>query len=107
MPETRIDMTILPAIPGYSVLFMHAGMADKIEPYQLHPVVAWRVITMEGKGRSMNGDIWSYAEPLTPVGELADDYMIVRPDGCVEHPLNGTYESVADAIEHYRKDYEA
>lgn len=100
MPDTDVlDISIIPAAPGYSVYYPSKDDRpdDLRNPLFRHPVVAWRIITRKGAGRSANGEVWSDSEPVVVGDEVSDDYFIVRPSGIVDWPGNGSYKSIADA----------
>lgn len=102
MENEMINLSIIPAEAGFKVVRLYSGMDTlRIEGVDFSPVIGWRIRTYAGRGRSANSEVWSDAEPIVPGGEVANEYLIVRPDGCVDRPGIGSFTGLAAAFADY------
>lgn len=91
----RIDVTVVPAQPGYFVIhacsFEGECTAADATPAWYDDVIAWRVETYE----SSTGSVRSVVDPIIASGCLSsDDYAILRPDGCFDIPHDRTLKDL-------------
>jgi hypothetical protein len=92
---------IIPAAPGYTLIYVGGDPAEPITPAAEDEVIAWAIVSRVGKIRGADdpaGIIW--VNPVTPSG-VPDDvttYVIRRPDGMHEVPEIGTYSTLAEAV---------
>ena len=89
--------TVIPAAPGYFVIYASEGKLDTGWPA---PVIAWRIAT-----ERINGELHSQSWPIVPDGEPASNYVaLLRADGRVEM-LDGLYGSLEEAAASYEAGY--
>ena len=99
-----VDVTVVPAQPGYKLFGDVEDEAKEMPDLKTIPhswmqdIVAWRVETV----RRDNGMLLSLVEPLAADGCKNDKYYILRPDGVVEESLGDNYENTAALLNHLR-----
>lgn len=104
-PDQPTDITIIPALPGYYVIYSGKGEESVDNLERRDAVIAWRVTTHVDK----DGDCVSYQHPITLDNEPSclglNDWAVLRPDGCVQEPVMSTHSSVADYLASVRERY--
>jgi hypothetical protein len=113
----KSDMVcIVPAHPGWFVGLFVDRHGESGEGFVYDPIVAWEMTRErnwyhEPSGRS--GTFVHYnVMPITCEGLIDDDtqggnWLIKRPDGRLDIPLNRTFETEAQAIAYFRKQIDA
>ncbi len=111
--KDRID--IIPAEPGFYVLEVCVN-ATTIEHYSRAPIVAWRIVTEEGRTpHSKAVEKWYSSDPfpITPQGDYGHDNWsnancaILCPDGHVEIPYLASFDNVKAWMSSYLKERKA
>lgn len=97
----RINVTVIPAQPGYKLLWRSMVedsevevTPDIIDRTWVSDIVGWRVDTF----LRPNGDVYSFVEALTHEDSVEAEYAIIRPDGVVEVPHTTTLPDLAAYI---------
>ena len=101
--DNRI-ITVIPAAPGYMVVWVHDPPEEEEHPRanMCDPVLAWQVQTTTYnhyvKGVLEQRNTYSYASPITLEGshDESPNWGIRRPDGCYEIPGIATYRTFAE-----------
>lgn len=103
-PE-RINVTVIPAQPGYKLLWRsmvedcdYEVTIESMDPTWFSDVVGWRVDTFARP----NGDIYSFVEALTHEDSIEAEHAIIRPDGVVEVPHATTLPDLAAYIKYVK-----
>lgn len=103
----RIDVTVVPAQPGYMLLWRSMVedsecevTVESMDPTWFSTIVGWRVDTF----MRPNGDVYSFVEALTHEDSVEAPYAIIRPDGVVEVPHEITLPNLAAYIKHVKGD---
>ncbi len=83
---------IIPAQTGWYFLEPYT----EFESYFKHPIIAWRIETKPTAQARGGPEFESDGFPVPVFGTVcnAEDAFILRPDGSVEEPYKGTWDSV-------------
>jgi hypothetical protein len=96
----RIDVTVIPAQPGYWLLYRSLiegdTKAEEVKASWYDDVIAWRIETFERD----NGEIYSFVDAIIREGCVTTDYAILRPDGYFDIPHSHTCENLEEYVKH-------
>ena len=93
--------TIVPAHPGFSIRFIWYG-DHGVELSNPEPVIAWLV----EPSPSPHGDTIVSVSAITPSGTNDQRCLVVFPDGQAELPEDAIFNSVDDALQELRAQWE-
>lgn len=93
-----VGRTIIPAQPGYSLVYLDKEEGQKWTAMPPVSIIAWRIHTFADPQDDIatRDTVW----PVT-VDELFEQpYVIIEPSGRVIDQLNAEYDSLEDALVH-------
>ena len=104
MDERLPQVDVIPAQPGYFQLEPCFEEDDRITSLWETPIVAWRVTThirTERERITGKGESYSCVEAVTVEGvDCNDSYAVLRPDGKVESPHIGWWDSKEEFLQY-------
>lgn len=94
-----INVTIVPALPGYSIVHEDEFLVSVPDHGMKDDIVAWQTCTYKYDHPDGHTVLTTHIEPITlSGGSNAASYAILRPDGAVEEPYGTTYPSYRDYV---------
>ena len=109
MTRNEFHETIIPAAPGWSVIFIDVNSdpatdpATDDDPRMTDPVIAWAIASVTRPLMPNEDTRVAFTVPITASGPAGSQpHVLLRPDGQYGIPEHATFPTLAEAAAHLR-----